>query len=376
MGDMPLECGRAWVEIDLDALACNLADIRSKLPKNNDIMAVVKANAYGHGAERIAGRLAEEGVRAFAVATVTEGIKLRECIPDDSILVLGYTHPKDMWCLSEYNLSQLVTDEDFAKKLNETGKKIKVHIAIDTGMRRLGMEPSDFAKIERIFTFENLTVEGIATHLSSSDSKDKNDISFTNNQMEKFSELVQKLKDKGYNIGKQHAQASYGIYNYPEINLDFARPGIFLYGAYSRNDDAKITGGLRPVLALKALIAQVRWIKAGECVSYGRTYTAKEQIKLATVNIGYADGIPRQMSSNGGYCIVGGVKVPIIGIITMDMLMLDVTNAENVKAGDIATLIGKDKNEEILCSDLAEAAGTITYDILAGLSSRLPRIYL
>jgi serine/alanine racemase len=366
---------RAWVEIDLNALAFNVADIRSKIPGTCELMAVVKADAYGHGVEKVAERLQQEGVKTFAVATVLEGIKLRECVPDGEILVLGYTQPKDAGFLVDHKLSQLVVDGAHAGLLDDTGHKLRVHIAIDTGMHRLGVEPSNFTEIESIFNLSNLTVEGIATHLASPDSLEANDVEFTNAQMEKFYSVVEALRCKGYDVGKLHAQSSYGIYNYPDIECDYVRPGIMLFGVQSQDDDTRVRTNLCPVLSLKATIAQVRWIGAGESVSYGRLYTADKPIKLATVGIGYADGIPRQMTGNGGKAIVNGRKVPIIGRICMDLLMLDVTEVDNVNAGDVATFIGKDGNEEIRCEEVAAAAGTITNDILCRLGTRLPKIY-
>ena len=376
MGDKPLERGRAWIEVDLDALAFNLADIRSNIPDGCQVMAIIKSNAYGHGIKQVTERLVIEGVHAFAVATVVEGVQLREYIPDEEILVLGYTSPMDARYLSINKLAQLVVDGTHAKALNDAGHTLRVHIAVDTGMHRLGMEPTCFAEIENIFSYENLIVEGIATHLASPDSLNEDDINFTNAQMEKFFTVVRKLKDKGHNVGKLHAQSSYGIFNYPGIKCDYVRPGIMLYGVQSQNDDTKIKTKLHPMLSLRASIAQVKWIGAGESVSYGRLYTTDKPTKIATVNIGYADGLPRQMTGNGGKSIVNGQKVSIIGRICMDMIMLDVTDIENVEAGDVATIIGKDGNEEIRCEEVAAAAGTITNDILSGLSERLPRIYL
>jgi len=339
-------------------------------------MAVIKANAYGHGAETVAKRLVGEGIKTFAVATVIEGVELRNCVPDGDILILGCTLPKDAGSLYDSNLTQLVADAAHAKALDATGYKLRVHIAIDTGMHRLGIEPVDFAGIEGIFKCGNLTVEGVATHLASPDSLNESDICFTRAQMERFYKVVGKLKEKGYNTGKLHAQSSYGIYNYPDLACDYIRPGIMLYGVHSQADDTIVKTDLKPVLSLRAVIAQVRRIEAGESVSYGRLYTADKPIMLATVGIGYADGIPRQMTNNGGMSIVNGRKVPIIGRICMDLLMLDVTGAGHVKAGDVATFIGTDGDEEIRCEEVAAAAGTITNDILCRLGVRLPRIYL
>jgi len=374
MGDKPHERGRAWIELDTDALAYNIADIRCKLPEGCDIMAVVKANAYGHGVGPVAGRLVKEGITVFAVATAAEGVQLRQYVPGEDILVMGYTHPQDANVLTKYDLIQLTADGVHAKALHDTGCKIRVHIAVDTGMHRLGIEPSDFSEIENIYGLSNLCVEGIATHLSSPDSLTDSDISFSNTQMDMFFDIVNRLREKGLNTGKLHVHSSYGIYNYPETRCDYARPGVMMYGIQSQNDETKNKTDLQPVLSLKAVIAQVRWIKAGESISYGRHYKTVKDTKLATVTIGYADGIPRQLSGKEGYGIVRGKKVPIIGRICMDMLMLDITEAGHVEAGDIATFIGRDGDEEIRCEDIAEAAGTITNDVLSGLSGRLPRI--
>ena len=367
--------GRSWVEVDLDALVHNAKELSSMLPDGCEVMAIVKADAYGHGAERISAHLQNAGIKSYGVATIDEGVKLRESGLDGEILILGYTHPDDAGLLSAYTLSQLVFDGTYAKSLDNTGYKINAHIAIDTGMHRLGIAHTDFSEIESVYSCKNLTVTGIATHFASSDSLDTEDSEFSNTQIERFTENVTALKAKGYNVGKLHAQASYGVFNYPGIQYDYARAGIALYGVMSHDGETRIKPELRPVLSLRALIAQVRWIGAGESVSYGRMFTANKPAKIATVCIGYADGIPRQMSGNGGLCIVRGRKVPIIGRICMDMLMLDVTEVDNVIAGDIATLIGKDSGEEIRCEYVAAVSGTITNDILCSLGSRLPRVY-
>lgn len=375
-GDTPKFFKRAWVEIDLDALAHNVHDIKSKIHSGCEIMAVIKANAYGHGAGKVAERLVREGVSTFAVATLAEGVEVRKHAPESNILVLGCTHPDDAEYLVKYRLSQLVVDAAHAKALDETGHKLNVHVAIDTGMHRLGTPPSDFSDIEGIYNSKNLTVEGIGTHLASADSLTEGDVEFTKAQMDSFFAVVQKLKEKGYCVGKLHAQSSHAIFNHPEIKCDYVRPGIMLYGAHSQDGDTKVSTDLRPVLSLKALIAQVKRIDKGESVSYGRLYTTENPIMLATVSIGYADGIPRHLTQSGGMCIVNGCKVPIIGRVCMDLLMLDVTDAGEVKAGDIATFIGKVGDVEIRCEELAACVGTITNEILCRLGTRLPRIYV
>ena len=367
--------GRAWVEIDLDALAYNSVQLRSLMPQGCELMAVVKADAYGHGADRVAARLFDEGVRAFAVATVGEGVRLREFVPEGEIIVLGYTNPKDAGFLRDFRLTQLIVDGAYAKALNDTGYSIYAHISIDTGMHREGVPASDLTEIESIYARNNLNITGIETHLASSDSLDIDDVRFTNSQIERFFSTVEALRKKGYCVGSLHIQASYGLLNYPDTKCDCIRAGIALYGVLSHDEDTVIKPALKPVLALKAVVAQVRWIEAGEGVSYGRTFTADKPLKLATVCIGYADGVPRHMSGNGGMCLVRGHKVPIIGRICMDLLMLDVTDVETVEQGDIVTLIGRDGSEEIRCEDFARASDTISNDILCRLGCRLPRVY-
>jgi len=369
------ERGRAWIEIDLDALTRNTVELRSRLPRGCELMAIVKTDAYGHGAEMVAARLQADGVESFAVATAGEGASLRDSGITGNILVLGYTQPCDAGLLDTYKLSQLVFDAAYAKALDETGHKLSAHIAIDSGMHRLGLEASNLADIESVYSCANLTVEGVATHLASSDSLDADDVKFTETQMRRFLATVNALKGKGYSVGKIHAQASYGIYNFPELKLDYARVGIALFGVMSHDGDTRIKPNLHPVMSLRALVAQVRWIGAGESVSYGRTFTTDKPMKLATVSIGYADGIPRQMSGNGGVCLIRGRKAPIIGRICMDMLMADVTEVDGVATGDVATLIGKDGGEEIRCEDVAAASGTISNDIVSRIGGRLPKVH-
>ena len=372
----PSEQGRAWVEIDLDALAYNAAQLRALLPQGCELMAVVKTDAYGHGAEKVAERLENEGVKSFAVATVGEGVRLRKNGLAGDILVLGYTHPNDAAFLHDFRLTQLIADGAHAKALDETRYEFRVHIAIDTGMHREGILVSEFDEIESVFKCKNLTVGGMATHLASSDSLTGDDIKFTNTQIERFYATADTLKGRGYDAGKLHIQASYGMYNYPGVKCDYVRIGIGLYGVMSHKAGTAMETELKPVLSLRAIISQVRWIGAGESVSYGRIFTADKPLKLATVCIGYADGVPRIMSGRNGECIIRGRKAPIVGRICMDLLMVDVTAIDNVAAGDVATLIGADGNEAIRCEDFAEASGTITNEILCRMGSRLPRVYL
>jgi serine/alanine racemase len=227
-----------------------------------------------------------------------------------------------------------------------------------------------------VYECENLTVEGVATHFASSDSLTRSDIEFTNMQNDRFLGIIDALKKRGYNVGKLHSQSSYGVLNYPGLICDYARVGMALLGVLSGDPDTVKKYNLKPILSLRACIAQVRRIGAGESVSYGRNFTTDKPMKLATVNIGYADGIARNISGKSFNCIVHGKKVPIVGRICMDFIMLDVTQVETAEAGDIVTLIGRDGDEVIRCEDLASAADTITNEIFSRLGIRLPRVYL
>ena len=367
---------RAWVEIGLDALSHNINVIRGALAPGCELMAVIKADAYGHGAIRVSKQLMQDGVDKFAVATISEALRLRESGLVGELLVLGYTQYEDAVLLNKYDLTGLVADGAHAEMLDAAGHKLRIHVAIDTGMHRLGICPSDFSEIESIYKCKNLEICGFSTHLAASDSLDKCDIEFTRLQTTRMLSTMRALQENGYDIGKVHIQASFGVFNYPDIPCDYARVGVALFGGMDSHIETIIDPNLRPVLSVRARVAQVRWIDVGESVSYGRTYTASKLTKLATVSIGYADGVPRQLSGNGGMCILHGVKVPIVGIVCMDMLMIDVTSIENVHAGDIVTLIGKDGIEEVRCEDVAGASGTITYEILCRLGNRLPRVYI
>jgi serine/alanine racemase len=373
-----LEAKRAWVEVDLKALSHNVNVLTSSLPAGCELMPVLKTDAYGIGAKVIAARLWNQGVKSFAVLSVFEGIQLRENSLSGEILVLGYTHPNEAEYLSDFDLKQLVLDETYAAALNDTGHKIGVHIGINTGMNRFGISYKNKAEIERVYSLENLTVEGISSHLSVSDSFTPDDIEFTKTQISNFTNTIETLKSNNYNVGKCNILSSFGAINYPDAAFDFARVGIALYGLVDSDERDKIKQNLpvKPVVSLRSSVVSVRFIEAGESVGYGRIFRAEKPTKVATISIGYADGIPRCISGKSAYCIIRGQRVPIIGRICMDWLMLDVTDIEHVAQGDTITLIGKDGDEEIHCEDFAETSGTITNEILCGISKRLQLIYI
>lgn len=370
-------CGRAWIELDGAALRYNVSSLTAELPEHCELMPAVKAEAYGHGAVLISKELNQIGVRAFCVAAVAEGVQLRKQKIKGEILVLGYTHPEDFHLLSQYNLAQTVVDYPYACLLNEYGKTISVHIGIDTGMHRLGERWENMEQIYEIFEMENLRIEGMFTHLSADDTMTPEDQEFTNAQIHDFYEVVEKLKEQGYPCPKLHLQASYGIVNYPDTAEDYARVGIALYGVLSTREDTESCRiPLKPVLSLKVRIASVRSVHPGEAVGYGRQFIADHEMKIATLAIGYADGLPRTLSNGVGEALVKGYRVPIVGRICMDQTMIDVTDIPDVQSGDIAVIIGTSGEEEITACDIAEQTGTISNEVLSRLGSRLERMWV
>ena len=366
---------RAWIELDMKNLRYNCETLRKLLPKTCRLMPAVKADAYGHGAIPIAKELNRIGITDFCVATVMEGVTLRKNRIKGRILVLGYTHPDEFGLLRRYHLTQTVLDYDYAKILNGYGRVTHVHIGIDTGMHRLGERCENIDNILEIFKLKNLIIDGMYTHLCAADSKEPPYVEYTLMQIRAFSEVVNRIKSDGYVCPKLHIQSSYGILNYPEICCDYARVGIALYGLLSTEADMKhCCTELRPVLSVKARISAIKSLKTGESAGYGLQFTAPSDMKIAVLTIGYADGIPRALSSGKGYVLINGAKAPIIGRICMDQMSVDVTDIPDVSRNDVAVIIGKSKDAEISAVELAKEADTITNEILSRLGGRLNRI--
>lgn len=367
--------GRAWIELDRFALRHNVSVLRSLLPKNCELMPVVKANAYGHGAVLIAEELNRMGVYSFCVASAEEGVELRRNGITGDILILGYTHPTQFGLLRRYRLMQTVVDYDYAAEMNRYGKKLRVHIGIDTGMHRIGIKSENLAQICSIFEMKHLLIEGAFTHLCTDNSRSPEHVVYTKRQARMFADMIHELCRRGYTCPKTHLLASGGICGYPELAGDYARPGIALYGVRScKNDLAGSHADFRPVLTLKARIASVRELMPGEGAGYGLAFRADAPVKLAVLTIGYADGLPRTLSCGAGAALIRGYRAPIAGWICMDQTMVDVTDIPNVRAGETAVLIGSSENETISVYDLAEADGTISNEILSGLGRRLNRL--
>jgi len=365
---------RSWVELDINNLRHNIGVLQRLLPGGCQLMPAVKANAYGHGAIEISRELNACGIRSFCVAAAAEGVNLRKNGIKGEILVLGYTHPENFYLLEKYRLTQTIVDHSHAIALNNYGRKLMTHVAIDTGMRRLGERSENISKIAEIFRCKNLIINGVFTHCSVMDSRNKSDIEFTNKQIERFYDVLGKLKILGYKLPKKHIQSSYGVFNFPDLVCDYVRIGIALFGMLStREDTESYNTGLRPVLSVKTRISTIKTVTAGEPVGYGHAFMATRNMKIAVLAIGYADGIPRGLSCGVGNVLISGQKSPVIGRVCMDQMMVDITGVKGAKQGDVAVIIGKSEGAVITACDIAHQTGTIANEILSRLGERLER---
>ena len=371
---------RAYIEINLENLAYNVAVLKAAMPSKCELMAVMKAEAYGHGMCEIAAHLDKIGVRAFAVATIDEGIRLRRCGVRGEILVLGYTAPERARELRKYDLAQTLIDYAYACRLNEQGHRVKVHVKVDTGMHRLGFDAgyhsnTHIEEILDVFSMEHFDVKGMYTHLCVADSLKEEDVLFTRQQIADFYGVLKRLKKEGIRIPKIHMQSSYGLLNYPELKCSYVRAGIALYGVLSAPDtQTKLQLDLRPVLSLKAKVVLIRFVAQGESIGYGRTFVADRDSVIAILSIGYADGFPRSLSNKGSCVLINGSCAPIVGRICMDQLTVDVTDIADVEVGMTATLIGYDGGKEITAPVVADDSGSITNELFSRMGSRLGRV--
>lgn len=368
-----LKKNRAWIELNLDNLEHNIKEIQKIIPDKTKIMAVVKANAYGHGIVEISQKLNEKGIMDFAVATLEEGIILRKNNIRGNILILGYTSLENISLVQKYNLIQTIVDYNYALKISNLALKdpLLAHVKINTGMNRMGENYHNLSSLEKIYHMKNIQVIGTFSHLSSSDSLAKEDVDFTKKQIDNFESCISTLKARNCQVGKVHIQASYGIINYNELQYDYVRPGIILYGLLSSDKDKiKTNISLKPVLSLKARVISIKSLKINEAVSYGRSYICKNDRLIASVSIGYADGILRMLSNKSLKVRVKDYYAEVIGRICMDQLMIDITGCKNIEVGDEVTLIDSN-DDKVSIYNMASKAGTITNDILTGLGRRL-----
>lgn len=373
MENTSVNTGRSWIEINVKNLCHNVKTLKKAMPAKCELMAVVKTEAYGHGAYEISTHLNKMGITAFAVATIGEGIKLRKSGIRGEILILGYTDVNRAFELEKYDLTQTLIDFEYAEALNNQNVAVKAHIKIDTGMHRLGMPSREISAVKKVFTMKNISVCGIYTHLCCSNSRLPNDIAFTRRQIDSFYSLINALKDSGICIPKLHIQSSYGLLNYPDLTCDYIRVGIALYGVLSSpNDDTVLKLDLRPVLSLKSQVVLTRSISRGDSIGYDRSFTAERDSRIAIIPIGYGDGIPRNLSDCNGSVLVKQHIVPIIGKICMDQLAVDITDVENVAVGDIVTLIDSEGDVRLSAAAVAKKAGSISNELLCRMGARLP----
>jgi len=366
-----------WVEINLDNLAYNIREIRKITKKDTLITAVVKANAYGHGSIEAAKIFLANGADRLAVATLSEAIELRKAKIYAPILVLGYI-PKSQYPLAiKWNISQTIYNYESAKILSnisqDLGEKSIIHIKIDTGMGRLGFLPKDDSveDIVKISQLPNLEIEGIFSHFSKADERDKG---YTIYQFESFMDMVKKLDNRGVYIPIKHISNSAAIIDLPQYHLDMIRPGIMLYGYYPSEEVDKDRIVLRPAMTLKTKVSNIKKVPKGSYISYGGLYVTEKESKIATIPIGYADGFSRLLTSKAE-AFVKGHRVPVVGRICMDQCMLDVSNVEDVDIDDQIVLFGYEEGQPTV-EDIANKLNTNSYEVICMVGRRVPRVYI
>ncbi len=371
---------RSWVEINLKQIEQNLQVYKDSLSESMNIIAVIKADAYGHGDVRIAKLLEKCNVSAFAVSNIDEAVRLRDNGIKSEIMILGYTDPRFASLLKNENIIQTIVSEEHARDFACQGIKIRCQFAIDTGMNRIGLN-GDFANecFEIIDKYrEKLDIVGVFTHLSVADSADADDSEFTRMQIRKFSSIVEKIKE--FNMPFIHCYNSAGGLYWanrftPYFDVgNFVRLGIMLYGLQP-GEQHHMPSGIHPALTWKSAVSMVKKIYKGEFVGYGRSFRADRNMVLATLTTGYADGYSRAFS-NSGFVLLHGKKARIIGKICMDQMMVDVTDIPEVCVGDEAVLIGESGDMYLGADEMAKAIGTIGYEIICDISKRVPRIYV
>ena len=368
-----------WAQIDLDAAAHNMRQIRKHVGPDVKIAAVVKANAYGHGSVELAKTFAENGADCFAVSSLDEAVELRRYAHiDKEIFILGHTDARRTEELLTYDIEPAVFNlknaEFFSQEAQRLGKTLRVHIAVDTGMSRVGFQVNEFSvsEIKAIAALPNIEIRGMFTHFAVSDIKDK---TFTREQYGHFRWMCKRMEEEGIHIALRHCCNSAAALELPEYYCDMVRPGIIMYGCEPSPDVDIKPYDLRPVMSLRCCIAHVKLIDAGATVSYGRHYTAPSRRKIATLPVGYADGYSRILSGKVDV-LYHGHRVPQVGAICMDQCMIDVSGEANVHSGDEVVLFGRQGDSFIPIEEIAAVCGTINYEIMCNISRRVPRVYM
>ncbi len=369
---------RVRADIDLDAVLYNMESMHKKLKPGTKIAAVVKADAYGHGAVEIS-RVLENlpYLWGYAVATSNEAMQLVEAGRKKPIIILGLSFPEQFEEIVENDLRPAVCTYETAQALSdiaaEKNKVCRIHIKVDTGMSRIGFQvtPESADTVARISKLPNIMIEGIFTHFARADESSK---APAYEQFKQFEKMIAMVEEKGVQIPLKHCSNSAGIVEIPECNMDMVRAGITLYGLWPSEEVDKTKISLKPVMSLRSRVAYVKELLPGRQISYGGTFTVKKKMTVATVPVGYGDGYARGLS-NKGWVLIKGQKAPICGRVCMDQCMVDVTDIPGVKIGDTVTLLGKDADEEITMEQLGELSGRFNYEFACLITPRVPRIY-
>ena len=367
---------RVKADIDLDAIHENVVNAKALTKPGTKLMAIIKADAYGHGAVMVAQTL-EDVADAYGVAILEEGIELRQAGINKPILILGYTPAPLYRAMIKYDIATAVFEYDMAKKMSDTaekmGKKAKVHIKLDTGMSRIGFKQDDesLAVIKKIAELPGIEIEGCFTHFATMDEKDKTKAM---KQFERYMDFVKRIEDAGIKIPVKHVSNSAGIIEKPEVNLDMVRDGICVYGLYPSEEVDKTKLRLTPAMEIKSYVSFVKTLKAGVEIGYGGTYTTTNETVVATIPVGYADGYSRALS-NRGRVLIKGKSFPIIGRICMDQFMVDISSRPDIKQGDEVTLVGRDKDEYISIEEVADMSYSFNYEFVCDIGKRIPRVY-
>lgn len=370
----------AWAEINLTNLDYNIKRIREKVGPDREIIGVIKADAYGHGSIMCAKVLRENGVKTFAVATLQEAVTLRKAGTKEDIIMLGLTPDLYADVIAEYDITPVVCDSANAKAISDAAEKMRKTvsglIAIDTGMGRIGYLADEIETsiedIKRIEALSHFKIKGLFSHMSTADAADK---TFSHEQEAKYNAFFQALVKSGINVPVRTLANSASIMELPSVYFEAVRPGIILYGCYPSNEVDRNQLSIKPVMSVKANIIHVKNVPENFSVGYGRKYISEKPARIATIALGYADGYPRPYSSQAKV-IVNGVVCPIAGNICMDQCMIDVSAVPDVKVGDEVIVMGSDGINSILADDIAEATGTINYEICCAFGQRLPKVYV
>jgi len=369
-----------WAEINLSNFDYNVKQIKAKMGEDREFIGVIKADAYGHGAVMCAQVLRDNGVKTFAIATLQEAITLRKAGAKERIIILGLTPDMYADTLVEYDIMPVVCNSDNAKAINDAaaaaGKTVDCLLAVDTGMGRIGYlaDDTEYAveDVKRIAALPNVKIFGMFSHMSTADCVDK---TYSHQQEAKFNNFYEALTNAGIEVPFRTLANSASIMEIPSVLFDGCRPGIILYGQYPSHEVVKAELPLKPVMQVKANIVHLKFVPADFSVGYGRKYISKKPATIATIGLGYADGYPRPYSANAKV-IVNGVVCPIAGNICMDQCMIDVSNVPNVNVGDEVIVMGSDGVNSITADDIADATGTINYEITCAFGQRLPKVYV